>query len=365
MFGVGISRIAQVGILTVAGALLLSVGCKRNVSEHPIGRIVEIKPPLGLPPVPIPPDNPPTAETIALGRQLFYDTRLSADNTQACSSCHDPNRWFEDNHSLSKGVTGKMGERNAPTVINATYLPLQFWDGRAASLEEQAGAPIANPVEMNQTHDVSVAKLAKDPIYPPMFKAAFGTDDITIGRVVKAIASFERTLLSGDSAFDRYEYDGDKSALTPAQIRGLAIFRDPHKGNCAACHTIDSKYALFTDGKFHNIGEGVVDDSTFKDIGRYHETKVETDKGAFMTPSLRNVARTAPYMHDGSLQTLNEVVDFYAGGTNSNPFLDKEIHDIQLSGQDRADLVEFLKSLNGDPPPNAGPPNKELISKLP
>jgi cytochrome c peroxidase len=300
-----------------------------------------------------------------LGRELFYDTRLSADNTLACSSCHDPAKWFGDNHSFSNGVDGKVGVRNAPTVINSAYLPLQFWDGRAASLEEQAGAPIANPVEMNQTHDVSVSKLAKDRRYPPMFKAAFGTDDITIGRVEKAIASFERTLLSGNSAFDRYEYGGDKSALTPAQIRGLALFRDPHRGNCAACHTIDSKYALFTDGKFHNIGEGATDEGVFKDIGRYHETKVETDKGAFMTPSLRNVARTAPYMHDGSLQTLNEVVDFYAGGTNSNPYLDKEIHAIQLSAQDRSDLVEFLKSLNGDPPPNAGPPNKEYISKLP
>jgi cytochrome c peroxidase len=359
MFGVGILRTVQIGVLTAAGALLLCAGCKRHVSERPIGRVVEIKQPLGLPPVPIPPDNPPTAETIALGRVLFFDTRLSADNTLACSSCHDPNRWFEDNHPLSKGVTGQMGTRNAPTVINSAYLPLQFWDGRAASLEEQAGAPIANPVEMNQTHDVSVEKLADDPKYPPMFKTAFGTDDITIGRVEKAIASFERTLLSGDSAFDRYEYGGDKNALTPAQIRGLAIFRDPHKGNCAACHTIDSKYALFTDGKFHNIGEGASDDGTFKDVGRYHETKVETDKGAFMAPSLRNVARTAPYMHDGSLQTLNEVVDFYAGGTNSNPFLDKEIHEIKLSGQDRADLVEFLKSLDGNPPQNAGPPKKE------
>src|SRR5262249_11344843 len=147
-------------VLTAAGALLLCAGgCKRHVSERPIGKMVQIKTPLGLPPVPIPPDNPPTTETIVLGRALFYDTRLSADNTLACSSCHDPGKWFEDNHPLSKGVTGQMGSRNAPTAINAAYLPLQFWDGRAASLEEQAGGPIANPVEMNQTHDVSVEKL--------------------------------------------------------------------------------------------------------------------------------------------------------------------------------------------------------------
>ena len=251
------------------------------------------------------------------------------------------------------------GTRNAPTLINAAYLPLQFWDGRAASLEEQAASPITDPVEMNQTHEVSVSKLEKDQSYKTMFLKAFGPGPITIGQVQRSLASFERTILSGDSAFDRYEFGGDKNALTPTQIRGLAIFRDPHRGNCAACHSIGSSYALFTDGKFHNIGEGVEDDGTLKDIGRYHETKLETDKGAFMTPTLRDIAETGPYMHDGSLKTLKEVVDFYAGGGNSNPYLDKEIHAIQLSGQDRADLVEFLKSLTGAMPPNLGPPGKE------
>jgi len=189
-----------------------------------------------------------------------------------------------------------------------------------------------------------------------LFRNAFGTNDITLPRVEKALASFERTLLSGDSAFDRYQYGGDTNALSPAQVRGLALFINPAKGNCAACHTIGPKYALFTDGKFHNIGVGVDDNGNLKDLGRYHETKVEADKGAFKTPTLRNIANTAPYMHDGSLQTLRQVVDFYAGGGNSNPYLDKEIRSIHLSGQEREDLVEFLKSLTGTAPPDAGPP---------
>jgi cytochrome c peroxidase len=345
--------------MSLTGLLGLSSGCKGPVSERPIGAVVTIKAPLGLPPVPFPTDNPPTAETIALGRRLFYDVRLSQDNSVACASCHNPSLGFADGLGVSRGVGGTTGIRNAPTVANAAYLPLQFWDGRAASLEEQAASPIADPVEMNQTHEVSVSKLAPDSLYQTMLTKAFGSKDVTIGRVEKALASFERTILSGNSAFDRYEYGGDPKALTPAQIRGLALFKDPHKGNCAACHTIDTRYALFTDGKFHNIGAGVGDDGKFKDIGRYHETRMETDQGAFKTSTLRNVANTGPYMHDGSLKTLKDVVDFYAGGGNSNSYLDKEIRVIQLSGQERADMVEFLKSLTGEMPPNAGPPGKE------
>jgi cytochrome c peroxidase len=350
---------AAAGTILMIGMLALCSGCKSPGSDKPIGSIVEIKAPLGLPPVPIPPDNPPTAETIALGRRLFYDTRLSRDNSVSCASCHNPKYDFADGMSLSKGMGGQTGVRNAPTVMNAAYLPFQFWDGRSISLEQQAGSPMANPVEMDQAHDVSVSKLEADPEYRDMFVKAFGPGTITISQVEKSLASFERTLLSGNSAFDRYEFGGDKKALTPSQIRGLDIFRDPHKGNCAACHTISEKYALFTDGKFHNIGEGVGDDGTFSDVGRYHETRIATDTGAFMTPTLRNIANTAPYMHDGKVKTLKAVVDFYAGGGNSNPYLDKEIRSIQLTGQDRSDLVEFLKSLTGEMPPNVGPPAKE------
>jgi cytochrome c peroxidase len=345
-------------IILIASQLVLYIGCKKPVSDRPVGAIVQIKAPLGLPPVPIPADNPPTAETITLGRKLFYDKKLSKDNSLACASCHNPLMDFTDALPLSRGVGGMTGIRNAPTIVNAAYLPFQFWDGRAKSLEEQAASPIADPVEMNQTHEVSVSKLSADPTYKPLFLAAFGPGGVTLGRVEKALASFERTVLSGNSSFDRYQFGGDKNALTPAQIRGLGIFLDPAKGNCAACHTVNDKYALFTDGKFHNIGEGVGDDDQFSDIGRFHQTKLKTDEGAFKTPTLRNVANTGPYMHDGSLKTLKEVVDFYAGGGNSNPYLDKEIRVIKLSGQDRSDLVAFLQSLTGEMPQNAGPPEK-------
>jgi cytochrome c peroxidase len=360
-FGIRITK--QWGIVLKAilmiSPLALWCGCKAHVSEKPIGATVEIKAPLGLPPIPIPADNLPTAETISLGRRLFYDKKLSKDNSLACASCHNPKRGFTDGLELSRGVGGMIGIRNAPTVANAAYLPLQFWDGRAISLEEQAASPIADPVEMNQTHEVSVTKLSADPVYKTMLLKAFGSEDMTIGRVEKALASFERTILSGNSAFDRYQFGGDKQALTQSQIRGLAIFSDPQKGNCATCHTIDANYALFTDGKFHNIGEGVGDDGDFNDVGRYHETNVNADKGAFKTPTLRNIANTGPYMHDGSLKTLKEVVDFYAGGGNSNPYLDKNIRAIKLSGQDRTDLVQFLMSLTGEMPPNVGPPKQE------
>jgi cytochrome c peroxidase len=330
----------------------------------PIGAPIEIATPLGLPPVPIPPGAPETAETIALGRRLFYERRLSMDNTLACASCHNPLFGFTDGQKHSTGVGGKIGIRNAPTLVNAAYVPAQFWDGRAHSLEEQAGGPMANPIEMNQAHEVTVSKLAADPVYRAQFARAFGPGPVTIGKVTTALAAFERTLISGDSPFDQYEFGGNKNALSPAAIRGLAIFRDPKRGNCAACHTIDKTYALFTDGKFHNIGVGVSDEGELSDLGRYSETKLEADKAAFKTPTLRNVAMTAPYMHDGSLKTLKDVVDFYAGGGNSNPYLDKEIKSIELSGRDRSDLVEFLKSLTGEMPPNVGPPENTQLGSL-
>lgn len=331
--------------------LATACGCRKKVADIPVGAPIAITAPLGLPPVPIPADNPPTSQTIALGKKLFYDPRLSKDNTLACATCHSPAHDFSDTNRLSKGVGGTIGVRNAPTLINAAYMPSQFWDGRVASLELQAARPIADPVEMNQKHEVSVAKLAKDADYRRLFTDAFGSSDVTMSRVEKSVASFERTILSGNSPFDRFQYGGDPKALTPEQARGLALFLDPNKGNCAACHTIGPQFALFADGKFHNIGVGVDDEGHPKDAGRFHETTVQSDTGAFKTPTLRNVARTAPYMHDGSLQTLEQVVDFYAGGGNSNPYLDREIHMIHLTGQERRDLVEFLKSLTGELPP--------------
>jgi cytochrome c peroxidase len=347
------------GAILILNPLVLICACDTTAGAKPVGRPVAIQVPSGLPPLPIPLKNQPTANSIALGRRLFYDPRLSKDNSLSCASCHHPEFGFKDPRDRSTGVAGARGRRHAPTLVNAVYSTSLFWDGRARSLEAQVGGPIADPLEMNQTHDAVVAKLKGDPAYRALFQSAFGTGDITMERIATALAGFERTMLSGNSAFDRYEYQGHKDALSASQIRGLAIFTDPEKGNCSVCHTIGPHFALFTDGDFHNTGEGVGPDGEFTDLGRFETTKRDSDKGAFKTPTLRNVAVSGPYMHDGKLKTLKDVVDFYAGQGNSNPYLDKRISAIQLSGRDRADLVEFMKSLTGEMPSNLGPPQKD------
>ncbi|HVV45695.1 MAG TPA: cytochrome c peroxidase [Bryobacteraceae bacterium] len=354
---VGVWRTYALAAMSMA---LLAACGQKKVEEQakPIGTPVSIQSPLGLPPVPIPENNPPTADTIALGRMLYYDSHLSATDKIACSNCHNPALYFSDGRPVSEGVNGQKGSRNAPTVLNAAYNPVQFWDGRATSLEDQAGGPIQNPVEMNMPHDQMAAKIGKITNYQGAFDKAFGKGPITIQKVEMAVASFERTLLSGNSPFDRYQYGGDKNALSPSAIRGLAIFKDKNKGNCVTCHTIEEKFAIFADGKFHNLGTGLDAEGNLKDQGRYNETHLDADRGAFRTPTLRNVAKTAPYMHDGSEKTLKDVVDFYVGGGSSNPHLDKEIKELKLSGTERADLVAFLESLTGDMPPNSGPPNQ-------
>jgi cytochrome c peroxidase len=345
-----------------AGLVVIACGCGWNGPAvesppvKPIGAVITIQSPLGLPPVPVPENNPETVEAIALGRKLFYEKRLSSDSSLSCASCHNPSIGFSDGRKQSVGVGGKAGTRNAPSVVNSAYTPIQFWDGRAASLEEQAGGPMSNAAEMNQSHEVSISKLQTEPTYQTDFERAFGPGPITIGKIKQALASFERTLVSGNSPFDRYRYGGDQTALSAAAIRGLALFLDEKKGNCASCHTIGAKYALFTDGKFHNIGVGVGDEGKLTDLGRYGETKLEIEKGAFKTPTLRNIAKSAPYMHDGSLKTLSDVVDYYSGGGNSNPYLDDRIKKMHISGRERPDLIAFLEALTGDEPPDSGPP---------
>ena len=234
----------------------------------PAGKPVQIKAPLGLPPVPIPVDNPPTEDSIALGRRLYYDPQLSVDGTISCASCHAPQFAFSDDEPTSEGVGKKHGTRHAPTVINSAYSPLQFWDGRAPSLEEQAKGPMANPVEMAHTLDGVVKRLQADPKYPALFKKAWGTDQITIEMVAKSIASFERTVIAGDSPFDRFYYGHDSRALSPEAQRGLKIFVDAKKGNCAVCHTIGKDSALFTDNRFHNLGVGADTRGNLSDVGR-------------------------------------------------------------------------------------------------
>jgi cytochrome c peroxidase len=242
-------------------------------------------------------------------------------------------------------------------VINSAYNPLQFWDGRAPSLEEQAKGPMANPVEMAHSLEGVVKRLQADPKYPQLFKNAWGTDQITIDMVVRSIASFERTIIAGDSPFDRFYYGHDSTAMGPEAQRGLKIFVTKNKGNCEVCHTIGKDYALFTDGKFHNLGIGADTRGNLSDLGRYNETKVETDKGCFKTPSLRNLANRGPYMHDGTFRTVKDAFAHYIGGGNWNPYLDKEIHSLDtLTFEERDDLLAFLDALNGKLPDNIGPP---------
>lgn len=281
---------------------------------------------------------------------LYFSPVLSVNKSLSCASCHDPKNAFADGKRVSTGVHGKTGTRNAPTVLNAAYYKRQFWDGRAASLEEQASGPMMNPVEMGHSLEALLLACDEDGELRRAMTNVYGEGPITIKSVTKAIAAFERTLLSGNSPFDRYRYGGGASALSEPAKRGLEVFLAPGKGHCNVCHVIGPKFATFTDDSFHNIGVGLDPQGEIVDEGRFKVTKREADRGVFRTPSLRNVALTAPYMHDGSLKTLKDVVDFYVGGGSSNPNLDKQIHPLNLTRQEREDLVAFLESLTGEMP---------------
>ncbi len=295
-------------------------------------------PPLGLPPVIWPRENPFTPQKAELGRLLYFDPRLSADGTISCASCHSPQFGFTDGKPVSTGIRGQKGDRSAPTVINRAYGGAQFWDGRAPTLEEQAKGPIANPIEMGNTHEGVVATLRVVPGYRKLFQEAFGTEELTIDQVVQAIATFERTIVSGGSPYDRFKA-GSPQALTPAARRGRDIFFQ--KGKCDECHFGFN----FTDGAYYNLGVGA--DKPVPDEGRFRLTGRDLDWGTFKAPTLRDIARTGPYMHDGSLKTLEEVVDFYDKGGIPNKNLDRRIKPLKLTAEEKRDLVEFLKALSG------------------
>ncbi|HVO27265.1 MAG TPA: cytochrome-c peroxidase [Candidatus Margulisiibacteriota bacterium] len=288
----------------------------------------------------IPDGNPMSDDKIALGKLLYFDPRLSKDKTISCASCHNPFHGFTDPARTSKGVGGQLGGRNSPTVINRLFSAEQFWDGRAKDLEEQAHGPLVNPVEMAMgSHNDVVARMRAIKGYAPLFKKAFGDDKIDMPRIAQAIAAYERTVVSGDSPYDRYQA-GDKDALSASAVRGMQLFNG--KANCKACHTGFN----FTDETYQNIGVGM--DKPKPDLGRYDVTKKEEDKGKFKTPTLRNIVQTAPYMHDGSETTLLEVVEFYDKGGTPNPNLSKEIKPLNLTAQEKHDLVAFLEALTGD-----------------
>ena len=340
-------------------------GCVAYKSKAPEPRQADAGPPaweLANPirPLPEPPlgiettfaelDEPPTPERVRLGRWLFYDTRLSADGTISCASCHKPECAFSERTPVSTGIHGLKGTRKAPPIINLawTIYPNFFWDGRADSLEDQALGPVINEVEMGNTHRGMISTLRKIEGYAPYFKEAFGSSRITKDRVAHALADYERTLMSGNSAYDRwqaerFEDDFEETAETRKLEQAYDLFNG--KASCNRCHLGQN----FTDSDFWNLGVGYDPKTqTYADIGRYKESKIDYDKGAFKTPTLREVTKHPPYMHDGSHKTLREVIEFYNKGGTPNPHLTGRIFPLELTEEEIDLLVFFLESLEGE-----------------
>lgn len=335
--------------------------------------------PLGLPADTweyyVPRNNPMTAAKVELGRKLFFDARLSADGKVSCATCHDPKLGFTDGKSLAEGVGGKTGVRNSPTLLNIMFIPNQFWDGRAGSLEEQALQPLINPLEMgNVSHEQVVARLRALAEYRVEFQSIFG-GEATIARTGQAIAAYERTLVAADSAFDRF-MAGDANAVNDSAKRGFALFRG--KARCSRCHTFSDAMPFFTDFSYHNTGVAanhpnfdtlareafaVADTDSAKtvidrlaqqdgghELGRLLISYQVFDIGAYRTPSLRNVALTAPYFHDGSARRLADVVRFYNEGGKANLNREWELAPLSLTADEQNDLVAFLETLTGQLP---------------
>ena len=301
--------------------------------------LAEIRLPLGLDLYrPIPEDNPVTAEKVKLGKKLFAEKLLSRNRSLACKGCHQPKKAFTDGRAKAVGVYGRRGNRSVPTLVNRAYGRAFFWDGRTSTLEEQVTKPIESESEMDMTLDEVVERLQRKKRYRKLFQQAFGRE-VNGEDLARALASYIRTIYSGDSPFDRYIY-GDRNALSARQRRGLRIFRG--KGNCTACHIGPT----FTDEEFHNTGVAWRD-GELQDEGRFAITGEPNHKGAFKTPTLREVARTAPYMHDGSLASLQDVIDFYSDGGHKNPNRDPEIRPLKLTKEEKTELLAFLKSLTG------------------
>lgn len=310
--------------------------------EHPQKK--EFSVPFGLPPVPWPKDNPYTPEKAELGRLLYFDTRLSSNGTISCASCHEPSEKFADRRPVSIGINGQKGTRHSITIINSAYQSSLFWDGRAKTLEEQSIGPIANPKEMtssenaHEAHEQCEKRVRSIPGYKILFKQVFGNDAVTIHNIAKAIATFERTVLSGNSPYDRY-IAGDKEAMTAEQIHGYQIFLEKR---CIDCH----HGVNFSSGEFANLGVGI--NAPNPDLGRYLITGKESDWGAFKVPILREVSHKSPYMHDGSLTTLEEVIDYYDKGGTPNKNLHPLMVPLHLTSEEKKALVSFLKALNGE-----------------
>ncbi len=331
------------GLLIIA--VLASCGQKKDdpIPQEvydPTPFTIEIPP--NFPDMPIPADNPTTVEGVQLGRMLFYDPILSGDNTQSCADCHDQAFSFTDPRQFSIGIDGIAGTRNSMALINTGWMQSFFWDGRSHSLEHQANDPVTNPIEMHETWPRAVDKIQNHPDYPDLFFEAFGTRNIDSSHVVKAIAQFERTLVSANSKWDRY-LQGEVQ-LTAQEAKGFEIFFT-ERGDCFHCHAT----ILFTDDLFHNNGL----DATFSDKGLFDFTGNPDDIGKFKTPTLRNIIYTAPYMHDGRFSTLEEVIDFYSEGLQWSPTIDPLMKNvdqggIRLTDDEKASLIAFIKTLTDE-----------------
>ena len=354
-------------ILTACTTIALSRSGASPKSEHQVGF------PAALYARSIPPDNPQTPAKIALGQALFVEQRLSADNLQHCEGCHNYALGFTDQKRTSVGIDNQSGRRNAPTILNAMFNASFFWDGRAATLEEQAKSPILNPIEMGmKSPDEVVAKIKAMPRYREAFERVFGRE-VNFDDIARALASYERTQISFDSPFDRYMAD-QSDAIDESAKRGWKIFSG--NGRCIACHSWSPERPLFNDGRFHNVGasrtefipsvgaaltpkatamradrddstqlDRLATDSGMSDLGRYLVTRNPADIGAFRTPDLRNLLVTQPYFHDGSAATLWDVVAHFNRGGVRNPYLDPAMAPLDLAKTDEDDLVAFLATL--------------------
>ena len=371
------TKLAVIAILICAPALIRAADSTNSPAPA-----FEIRIPLGIPQELwayfIPKDNAMTAAKVALGKKLFFDQRLSADGSVSCASCHDPARAFTDGKRVAEGIGGRRGSRNSPTLLNAMFNGGQFWDGRAASLEDQGKMPLTNPDEMgNRSLDEVAARIGAMPEYAGEFKEVFSSS-VTIEAIAKAIAAFERTLVSANSPLDRY-LAGDLTAMTEDARSGMVLFRG--KARCGVCHAFNQNFAAFstfpflTDMNYRNTGiaanydgfnglarramNAARDESSGSssevakheraaELGRFVVSGNTLDVGAFRTPSLRNVELTAPYFHDGSAATLEDVVRYYIKGGNQNPNRDWQLEPVALSDTEQHELVEFLKALTSD-----------------
>ncbi len=356
-------------------AALVSAGAG-HAAETPKASAPPPKLPLGVSAtlwkIAVPPGAEPTPEKVALGEKLFNDKRLSVDDSVSCATCHDPNKGFADGKDRAVGIKDQKGMRNSPTVLNALFNATQFWDGRAGTLEDQAKLPILNPIEMGMpSPEAVVAKVRGLPGYPAEFQKVFGRP-VNYDDLAAAIAAFERMQYSGSARFDRFIH-GDAKALNASEKRGWALFNG--KARCNTCHAANITSPLFSDQKFHNIGiaaqkqdfvqlareavrvvrtgdEKQIDElalqTKFSELGRFLVTKKENDIGAFKTPTLRNIGITGPYMHDGSLVTLWDVMDHYNKGGVANPFLDGGMQRLGLTEPEIDDLVAFMFALTDE-----------------